>query len=750
MRIIAYINWVFFLIVFSALGFFYRGIAGLDKSYENNYFSEELKLEEEEVYYFPKSTMILGTILDSKVEVENFPFNLFTHIIVDENVHIDTFYDYHRALIRNKEKLDLDNKELLLNIQLADALDEYSEDSLFVEAYRILDSLALYFPDSPLGLVFELDASQSQTEIANALSMLSQKIPANYDHKNYLCLNYSKAVKQYKIDFLKNKALLPKNYSGQFIKTFDSRSSNPEIQLSSFDRIGELISLFKQNSGIDIKKTVFCFPTYPLILKRGKNSNVLSLDAVAEDLQQLKEEEGNKTTGKIGQANVTYFKNIKKVDSIYYYITEQKTDTTDTGDTITRTVKLERLRRENMTYAFEDQGTLESKIKFAIQEKINVGFWNTLSILHQDKPVSKSQNPMDVLLKFAKGNFIKKVQKKPGDMKEIVINPVFHKGENDQFDWTEPDAWYWQTLEKHILRPKTPDYLLFLLMPLMVMKILLPAFILLYFTLVNSYSGDLYLKPMRVNLFNALVPVYRFLGLDVFFWCMLIVLFMLNWHSADGNTGYTTRSFSILILLIAILGRPIVKFLIKLLKLAGKPFKFKKVIKLLPHLGEMIYYNITKEERENSVKLIIGRDRDRNVYGEGKTIKGDDADEGNKKDLEYERFKDYFSGNDYREIDDNQEEAVDTTREVVDKEGKGIMKIPAWFVLLFKSLFLITSIGLVWYFEFAKFGGFDWDNISIYYVGVMAIFVLEIFIIASYFFKEYYIYYLTKLFARNA
>ena len=755
MRIIAYINWVFFLILFSAFGFVYQGIDGLDKSYDNNYFEEQ---HLDEGLFFSDTVKILATLSDTNIYIDSFPFHLFSHLVIDRNRHISTFKNYHKKLIEHKEKLNLEEKALLLSIELEDAINSNNRNVILDEAYKILDELKKHFPNSEPGLVFDLDADRSRDAIKDDLANLEAKLLAkNKNYNNYLSLRYLNSEGQYDVNFFKNK--LP-NYEGQFIKTFDERQDI--VSLTLFNRMATLIDTLLSSNEVDKANTIFCFPTYPLIQKKHEKAKVFGLDEVAADLKHIKygENENLLKYSKNKGHDTIFFNNYKyleKTDTTYKTYPKIKVilDTSTTGviDTIRDTSYVKKTAYKKTAFFFEDEVTLESKIEYAIRKGINIGFWNcnkdNVSIIHLDESASGPKNPIIGLFKFAKGNFVKKIARKPQSVVEILIKEVYSSEQNAQIDWSKTDTWYWQTIERHMPKPKRPDYVACFLIPLFVLKILLPLFILIHYTRVNTFFGGHFFKSLKVNLFNAPVSAFTVLRLDILFWIFLFIVFMFNWYSSVGN-GYTTRNFSILLILIAILGRPIVKFIIKLIKLVGKPFKFKKVIKLLPYLGEMIYYNITQEEKEKSVAYIRTVDSDRYVYDDSKQDGDDNADQGNEEDEDYRRWIGFMAGEKYNDkTKDEDKVPIDTSIDKVDMKGQGRMEIPKWLVVLFKSLFVVFSVALVWYFEFERFDGFDLEKIDIYYVLVSIIFIVEIVIIAIYFFRDYYLFYLTKLFARN-
>ena len=723
--------------------------------------------------FFSDSVKILATLLDSTVVLEHFPFDLFTHIIIDENNHIQTFKNYHERIIRQKERLNLEDLEdinLLLNIELDLAILPDRRNIILKEGYKILDSLKKHFPNTRQGIVFELNATEPKDTLNNRLHRLHRKITSypkekTYkDYQHYVCLRFLdlESDEPYEFDFPKNE--LP-NYGGQLIKTFDHREESGDreksIQLSLFDRMNTLLDTFLTSKNVDVQNTIFCFPTYSLILRKKekkKDFRWVNLQGSINDpaITKINEEKNiDIYSKKIGQATIDYYKYLKEIrrkkiyrpDTTNFQFTDPVTN--QTRDSIKIGKKHIRTDFDTVVNAaFEDKESLESKIEFAIRNGINIGFWNNLSVINQDEAVSKPGNPIKGLLVSAKKSekgFVKALLKNP----EEIVRRKFGQGQNGQSDWTKPDTWYWPTVKKHFKTTKTPDYLLFLLTPLLILKILLPLFIFYYFRFKNPYAGGLYLKPLKVELFFFPTRAYTVLILDVIFWSLLYILFILNWYSKEG-IGCTTRNFSILLLLVAALGRPVIKFIIKLSRLIEGKFNLKKAIKLLPYLGEMIYYNLNKEDLEASVKYIKGKDKHKNVFKEVKIVEPKDPDE-DKDNPEARRVRDYFSGSKYKEILESQkEESEAPEKEIPDREGRGFMEIHKGLKRFFKSLFVVLSVLLVWHFEFYRFIGWNWPNFSSYYnLVLIIIFIIEIIVIRTYFFKEFYTFYLFKLFARN-
>lgn len=711
MKIIANINWFVLLMLFSAI--FFKSISGLNRSFDNNYY--EFKNDDEGM--FSDNTKILTTLLDSsEIKVDSFPFNSFTHIIVGQNRGKTSFNTHTVDVLIQNEDLELENLDLLLYIDL-DKLEK-SNYNLLDEAYRILDKLDNRFSTNQ-GLVFGLDASK--LSIRNSLMELGEIISTKSKiYKNFLCLNYIKSNKLELEIIVDVQNILP-NYAGQIIKTFHPYAKTGQLPL--FDRMENLLLdidlLTKKNPKI-LESTIFCFPTYPLIYaecklnestcsKKGKFLSLIERDLKVKDLK----DEVNKKSKK----NYLNYKYVEK--------------------NIPKTI-----------YAFEDQETLESKIKFAAEVEINIGFWGYRSIIHKDKPNPQLNNPVLGLLQSAKKNpksMGKKLNKKNNPLMDLVRKEVYVTPIKEKPNWKTPSTWYWQTLGKYIPKEKPPDYLLFLLVPLLVVKVLLPLFIIIYGYVINVYFGDKFLHPLKVELFSVVpMPISYLLWLEVLLWLILAWLFV--WEFEIENSAYTTRNFSLLLLIIIMLGRPIIKFLIKLFKLFGKPFNIKKIIKLLPYLGEVIYYNITDEERKDAIKYIKKVDRNKDVYIDSNP-KDDRNEIGDDDNLEYRRYQDYIEGREYIEYGNNDGEGNEQkdTKENgtnINNEGRSSLNISKRWIVFFKLLFVTVSIYLVWRFEYEE------SAMDSKYIIPLTIFIIELGIIYS-FFKEYYSFYITKLFARN-
>ena len=162
-RIIAHINWIFFLFGFLLIAGSF--IDGMDKSFSNNYFedkSESLKISEPLFSDEAKFLYDFPNIDDYEpLKVEKFPFHLFTHFIVknmdDTGIHkspwlADTLTCH--SILKNQTYLApfLEEKTLLVSIKSKN----YSEN-LIKKAYEQLKILQTAFPESNYGVVFEFD-----------------------------------------------------------------------------------------------------------------------------------------------------------------------------------------------------------------------------------------------------------------------------------------------------------------------------------------------------------------------------------------------------------------------------------------------------------------------------------------------------------------------------------------------------------------------------------------------------------------
>lgn len=742
MRIIAYINWVFFLFIF--LFFAYRGIEGLDKSFDNNYFREQYQKNHPT---FADNTKVLGKLprdAQNPIVAHRFPFHLFTHVIVGESRSHSKFDSVYLSLIDDKELIidQLDSIDLLLNINV-DALN--IQEALFVEeAYKILDSLHAHFPNANKGLVFEVDASKTKGWIDSTIATLNTKViaqqaignsAARENYKHYLCYQYATPDSFEKIKDIQGN--LP-NYSGRIIKTFHLKHNEPGAigDTSLFDKLDALLQEASTIPKSDpfLKNTIFCFPTYPIISFNEEDSTkTRALASIPSSTLEFIKEDSNKVK-KINtnrDSSIIYYKYVEKNGSLFA--------------------------------AYEDKESFISKLEYAIAKKINIGFWSVIHPIYSPTPPPQKENPIMGLFKFAKGNLLKKIQKKPATLKDILILSFapFRSAEQVETksdeEWTNPSRWMWPELDKRTKREKTPDYLLFLFVPLFVLKIFLPLFILYRHKYRHSWTGDRFLKPLRVNLFNSSISAYALLWIEVVFWTILLFLFLFHRFDAEDEIGWTFRNFSILVLLIAVLGRPIVKFIIKLVKLVGKApsAMIKKMIKLLPHLGEIVYYSFAEDEKDKSKEYIKKKDRNQHVYVKSKNSQYDDLTKEEKEQIrkrkEWMRAQDFFIFRLYRELTDIEDDQASSGAGDDGEEhgGKGHIDLYKGSIISFQLLFIflcfcMLSIGLMCHSSLSE----SWSNESFGFNIIFFIFLLEIGIITAYF-KQYYVDYILKLFARN-
>ncbi len=718
MKTIAYINWVFFLFVF--LFFAYTGIEGLNKSFNNNYF-EEQQLKNDKEHFYSNSGKLLVRFPknpENPIITNNFPFHLFTHIILGENMAASKFDTVHYSLLKNKDNLinQLEDTDLLLNINRKNL---NFPTKLLEEGCKILDSLQFHFPNTNQGLVFEINIANSVNVINDSLEVLTQKLSNllytengnRKKYKTYICFKYLNNEKLDKIDTINNKNLLP-NYSGQFIKTFELQ----EVEnISHFDRMD---SLLNQVATRQLDNTIFCFPTYSSL-----DSSVIISSA------------------------------IDKVQKLDYKFTEYEYREITKNDSTTKDTLLY-FKKDSTLSIFENQKSLKSKLAYAKNKDINIGFWQTNTIyagkLTQE---IKMTNPIADLLKFAKGNFFKKAVKKPAMLKDIVVQSFPLKQEL-QTDWRNQGDWFWQTVDNHKRKDEKPDYLLFLLIPLFVLRIFLPVFTSLMHGLFHSWTGDRFLKPLWINLFKIPIPAYKYLALEILFWLSLLTLFLFHWTNSQ-DYSYTTRNFSILLLLIAVLGRPIVKFIIKLVKLSEKSLSsfFKKAIKLLPYLGEVVYYSFAQEEKEKSIAYIKRTDKEQDVYQDSRFIPINNS-EGTEDDAEFKRAEDFFTYRAYRK-NTNQEQDNNLATDAKGRNHKGQGRIDAknkTRIEIFRLLFVISSmlilyLGLEWHLDL--FNSIDsLEVVGVEYFLVFLIFFIELAVVYRYF-KEYSADYIRKLFASH-
>ena len=92
--------------------------------------------------------------------------------------------------------------------------------------------------------------------------------------------------------------------------------------------------------------------------------------------------------------------------------------------------------------------------------------------------------------------------KKPQKAGEIVVQSYDVKKVSDpNANWDKLNDWFWPTIDRHIKKPEKTDYILFLLVPLFVLRILLPLFTIIFHKSISPFSGDTFLKDLKVNLF---------------------------------------------------------------------------------------------------------------------------------------------------------------------------------------------------------------------------------------------------------
>jgi hypothetical protein len=251
---------------------------------------------------------------------------------------------------------------------------------------------------------------------------------------------------------------------------------------------------------------------------------------------------------------------------------------------------------------FETQVTLQSKLDFFARHNLNIGFWNEIEQPKVDGSTLESstpKNPVIELFNYAK-SFFKKLLK----LKVQLWHPNPPDGASICPSW---DC-YWETIVADHKRglPKTPDYFLILFAPFFALRILMPF---LTFGIFNNPFKLLkekhLLKKLRVKILGVTISGPWALFLESIFWILIAFLFILTMAQPDESEAVrTTRIFSILIIIFLVLGRPVIKFLIKFVRLFGKPFGrslLKKIWKqVIPHLGTLVNTNFFDEDEMNN------------------------------------------------------------------------------------------------------------------------------------------------------
>lgn len=253
---------------------------------------------------------------------------------------------------------------------------------------------------------------------------------------------------------------------------------------------------------------------------------------------------------------------------------------------------------------FETQRTLQSKLDFFAEHDLNIGFWNEIEQPKVDGSTVESsdpQNPVIELFNYAK-SFFKKLLKLKGQLCQT------HRpdGASTCSSW---DC-YWETIVADYRRglPKTPDYFLVLFAPFFALRVLMPLFS--FGILSTTLSNVKRLKEGQVTLFGKSFSVNWIMFLEFLFWFCIALLFSLTMTvPGEPESVNTTRVLIVLIIIFVILGRPIIKFLIKLFRLFGKPAGkslLKKIWKqVIPHLGTLFNTNFFDEdEMKNAIDYV--------------------------------------------------------------------------------------------------------------------------------------------------
>ena len=491
-RIIAYINWIFFLFGFLLL--IGSSIEGMDKSFKNNYpidsktFCEKIleilnPVEEHERFLEDTKFLYDFPNIDAykPLEVEQFPFHLFTHFIVkkmdDTGKHkspwlADTLTTHN--ILKNQVYLRpyLEEKTLLVSVK-----SKKFNESILEKAYEQLAVLQTAFPASNCGLVLEFDTTKVKVlidDFENEMVKLNDQIlqaqgkfsQGSLFH-HYICLNYTfKNTQDLFTNQISNlqQPKLP-NYKGIIIKVFD----NNYTTIARFNQLDKVIkyidSIFKKRKKsieekIDIKRKEYenlnlfqrhcgnkgdslTTITDNLVNKKDslikakynlKNNIIIcipSYPVIANDSRK------NRVNIEKWNPNSLSLLNINSALSKPYY-------------------KLAYSKKD--TIAYETPTTLKTTLNKFKNKGLNIGFQGFIEPIYTETYLEgnePTENPMTGILRYAKGNVLKKIIKKPSKVEfyETFQNDTIKSSPVNQA------TWYWQTVEKAQLAsvPKPPD-----------------------------------------------------------------------------------------------------------------------------------------------------------------------------------------------------------------------------------------------------------------------------------------------------
>ncbi len=250
-------------------------------------------------------------------------------------------------------------------------------------------------------------------------------------------------------------------------------------------------------------------------------------------------------------------------------------------------------------------------------ESAGVGYWAIGQAVLDDGYTAVAENPLSKNILKLKGNPVKKARKAiSSGGSENWLSPVYVDKNiyNTGVTLADRGKWYWPVVRafQDAAKKGLPDYVLLLLTPFFIMKIMVPLFI-FYFFYNRSPEHNGFLKGVRRPLL--------WLVLDIMMWGSLLFLF--NWKSGGEVEGYALRSYSLLLVLLALLFRPGIKLLIRLVKLFSSPSLIKlvrKLPKLLIPFGRIVYRFFDKDQKDEIVAFVFNNDVNNDVFSKLEAI----------------------------------------------------------------------------------------------------------------------------------
>lgn len=303
---------------------------------------------------------------------------------------------------------------------------------------------------------------------------------------------------------------------------------------------------------------------------------------------------------------------------------------------------------------------------------LGLGIWGVIEpVVPQyspDDPAGKDGSPLAGELKQIRGNIFKKAIK--GKLNTLFYTKKYLPADNPTIDPTRPEQWYRKYYDNGT--SSAPDYLLFLLAPFFALKIVLSLFSLVYFRIISPNYRDLYFKKPD--------QLLGWVSIDLLVWIVIFFLFCST--SQTAVAGCTFRKAAILLLLLWTL-KPVLKLLYRLVMLQQKPIQgssfFRKILKLLRPLTELIYRTPTVDQQEIIVVNLQAKDPQRDIYSIDQLNdlknKTDEKKEEYIREL-YLRAIDFFSFEPYRDPTADQDKSGGSTggqKTHLNYQGKGAL-----------------------------------------------------------------------------